>query len=141
MKLHLGAEVPIDCLSVEEGRYASEHFRKPTHCILLSGHPEHACNGNIHTPVLIDLCRELFATRGRQLIETGPTIVFRRSPLGENPAFHQHALQGWIQRTFFDLENVRTTFLNVFSDAITVHRSSLCKRTKYQHVQSPRWNL
>src|SRR5579885_2453590 len=52
---------------------------------------EHARYRDVDSAVLIDFAGELLAAGGRQLVEAGPAIIVGRAPLGDHPAFQQHA--------------------------------------------------
>ena len=54
-------------------------------------------------------------------IVASAAIVFRHAPLGADPAVLFHAVEGGVEGTFFDAEDVFGNLLDVKSDAVAVH--------------------
>src|SRR6202162_815890 len=64
---------------------------------------------------------QLFAARRSQLVVPSATVASRRAPLRGHPSLDEHPLQRWVQRSFFDLEDVIRYPLNGIGDLISMH--------------------
>src|SRR6185437_6582041 len=79
---------------------------------------------------------ELFASGGGEPIVSGATFRGRRAPLGGDPAFGEHALQGGVERAFLDAQRFVRHALNVLRDAVAVQRAE-AQRLEGEHLESP----
>ncbi len=70
---------------------------------------------------VVFFCGELLTARGSQAIVASAAIVFRHAPLGADPAVLFHAMEGGVEGTFLDAEDVFGNLLDVKSDAVAVH--------------------
>src|SRR3954462_2104017 len=69
------------------------------------------------------LVAELFASLGGESVELGAAVVFGDAPLGLDPAFAGHAVEGGIEGAFFDAEDVVGGALDPAGDAAAGHRA------------------
>ena len=70
------------------------------------------------------LCSEALASGGSDLVEARPALVFGSHPSRFDPAGLFHAMEGGIERTFFDAQDVLGHGLNPGGDAVAVKRST-----------------
>lgn len=61
----------------------------------------------------------------RQLVDSNAAVGRRNTPFSLHKTFFEKALEGWIQRAFFDLKHVVRGPLNLLDERITVHGPSL----------------
>jgi hypothetical protein len=68
---------------------------------------------------------EFFAAEGSELVEAGAAVVFADAPFGLDPAVLLHAMEGGIEGTFFDAEDVVGDALDVQGDSPAMHGLAL----------------
>ena len=77
-----------------------------------------------------------FATAGGgEAVVFGAASGFGEGPLGGNPATLFHAMEGRIEGTFFDAQQLLGCALNVEDDAVAMQGAGLGKRFKNEQVQ------
>src|SRR5215467_8129554 len=64
---------------------------------------------------------ELFAAESRKSVVAGAAISGSDAPLGRNPTFNEHALEGGIKGTLLDLKDVFGDPLDGIGDFVAVH--------------------
>jgi hypothetical protein len=85
-----------------------------------SGCPDNTRDGAHHALELGDFDVELFLAACGQGVVAGATVAGSHAPLGSDPAFDQHALKSWVERAFFDLEDLLGVVLDRFSNFVAV---------------------
>src|SRR5690606_21418882 len=63
---------------------------------------------------------EMLAAFGSELVDPGAPPLLRLLPLGRDPAFLLHPIEGGIERAFFNLEAVAGEQADLLSDGVTV---------------------
>ena len=97
--------------------------RQPGHHLLLGPLQNMADSGRYGAPTGL-LCSEALASGGSDLVEARPALVFGSHPSRFDPAGLFHAMEGGIERTFFDAQDVLGHGLNPGGDAVAVKRST-----------------
>src|SRR5580700_3187699 len=82
-----------------------------------------AMNGADHLHPPGTLAKELLASKGSEPVILELAIaLFREFPLRGNPALFHKAMEGWVERTVLDLQQIVTGALDVFGDGVAVGR-------------------
>jgi len=77
---------------------------------------------------------QMLRSPGCQLVSAHATIGGRNAPLGFHQLFLEKALECWIERAFFNLEQVVGGALDVLDQGVTVEGLAL-QRTENHHLQ------
>lgn len=67
---------------------------------------------------------ELFAAGWRDRVDAGSALLFGHGPLGGDPAGFLHAVEGWVERTFLDLQRFGGQIVDGISDGVAVECAS-----------------
>ena len=87
-------------------------------------------------PPFADFPRQLFASRGREVVEARATIVVGDAPLAAHPAGRLEALERGIERTVIDEKRTLRRMLDRERDAMSVVRSER-QRSQHEKVERP----
>src|SRR5450631_1658446 len=75
--------------------------------------------------VVLELVLELFLAGGGEAIETDLAVGFGDAPLGGGPAFEEDFLEGWVEGSFFDLQDFAGENVDALGDGIAVEGSGV----------------
>src|ERR1022692_2899475 len=100
----------------------------------VSGWLDDPSNSRHHAFELADFGGQLLLPGGGQVVIPRAPVIFRLAPLGQDPSFNQHALQRWVERPFFHLQDIFRLLLDVLRDAIAMHRPQSRQAFEDQHV-------
>jgi hypothetical protein len=107
----------------------------------LSDRLNHSRDGAGDACELRHLDGQLLAARRSQLVVPSAAVASRRAPIRGNPSLDEHPLQRWVQRSFFDLENVIRYPLNGIGDLISMHFAGACQGFQDQEIERSRGYL
>src|SRR5215475_11232137 len=82
---------------------------------------KHAIDGTRRPIPLVDLGAELLPPFRRDAVVPGAAVVLADAPLGANPAAAHHRLEGWVQRSLVDVEDVSRDLAQAEGNAPAVH--------------------
>jgi hypothetical protein len=108
---------------------------------LLSDCLNHPCDRADDAFELRRLDGQLFAARRSQLVVPSAPVANRRAPLRGDPSLDEHPLERWVQRSFFDLENVIRYPLNGIGDLISMHFAGARQSFQNQQIECSRGYL
>src|SRR5579872_1009668 len=89
--------------------------------LFLSRRLNHPHDRSHHPLKLFRLRFHLLLTRWSHPVISRAPVLVGHAPLGLDPAFHQHALQRRIQRSFFHLQHILRNLLNRSRNLEPVH--------------------
>src|ERR1700723_2866691 len=100
----------------------------------LAGAGQDATDGVDHGAPAVGLEVELFAAGRGQLVEARLAVILADAPVGGDPAAIFEAVQGRVERTLLDLENVVGGVLDDVRDGMAVGRAH-DQGLQYEHVE------
>jgi hypothetical protein len=106
-----------------------------------SGCPDNTRDGAHDALELGDFDVELFLAACAKGVVARATVAGSHSPLGDDPAFDEHALKSWVERAFFDLEDLLGVVLDRFSNFVAVEFATHSQGLEDQEVESSRWDF
>jgi hypothetical protein len=113
VEAHFFFEVGVELTAVEEHAQAAEDFGGFAHLqppvFLLSresGSLDYAGDGAYDALELGELDAQLLSAVGGEGVVAGAAVAGGDTPLGGDPAFDEHALEGRVEGAFFDLEDL-----------------------------------
>ena len=137
MERHFLLQFAIKFFATHEDPELAEEATQRVHesllCVRLCA-LQHTTNGRDHLFELRKFHAELFAAGLRQRVVASAAIGFGLLPFGLDPALKQQALQGWVERTFLDGEEVLGRLFNGKGDAVAVLRGA-GKRLEDEEVE------
>src|ERR1700723_1845095 len=106
-----------------------------------SGCPDNTRNSTHDALELGDFDVKLLLAFSGKGVVAGATVAGSHSPFGRDPAFDEHALKGWVERAFFDLEDVLGVALDRLSNFVAVEFATHRQGLEDQEVESSRWDF
>jgi hypothetical protein len=88
---------------------------------LLTGESENAVDAGKHLFEAGDFVFEVLGSGLGEAINAGGAALGGDASLSLQPAFAEHALEGGIERTFFNLEQIFRDLLDVLDEGVAVH--------------------
>src|SRR5215467_6383970 len=95
---------------------------------------KHAIDGRRSAVPLLDLRAELLATFGRDTVIARAAIVLARAPLGADPPAAHHGLEGRVERTLIDVEDVLGDLAQLEGESPAVH-GLLAQEREGEHLE------
>ena len=86
-------------------------------------------------PVGVHLALELLSSGGGELVVARAAILGGARPRAADPAFHQHALEGRVERSLLDAEHVARAALNRLRDLEAVQLAVAGDGGEDEHVE------
>src|SRR5690242_1173676 len=78
---------------------------------------------------------QLLASRLRYRVKPGAAIAFGSGPAGADPPFPRHSMERRIERSLFDSKSLPRDGMNMYRDAVPMHRSAAGERLQNQEIK------